>query len=58
MPSLDWIEKNVVATHHATAPFRLREPVAAPSCGDGHRDRFRFVMPKARDWSMIRAALA
>jgi len=35
MPTLDWIGKDAVVKHHKEVPYRLLEPVAALSCGDG-----------------------
>ena len=34
MPSLNWIGKDAVVTHHKDVPFRLLEPVPELSCGD------------------------
>lgn len=34
MPTLNWIGKDAVETHHKHVPFRLLEPVDALSCGD------------------------
>lgn len=34
MPSLNWIGKSAVVTHHKDVPYRLLEPVPALSCGD------------------------
>lgn len=34
MPTLNWIGKEAVETHHKHVPFRLLEPVDALSCGD------------------------
>ncbi len=34
MPTLNWIGKGAVETHHKHVPFRLLEPVDALSCGD------------------------
>ena len=34
MPTLNWIGKTAVETHHKHVPFRLLEPVDALSCGD------------------------
>jgi len=34
MPTLNWIGKQAVETHHKQVPFRLLEPVDALSCGD------------------------
>jgi adenine-specific DNA-methyltransferase len=34
MPTLNWIGKEAVETHHKQVPFRLLEPVDALSCGD------------------------
>jgi len=34
MPTLNWIGKEAVETHHRQVPFRLLEPVDALSCGD------------------------
>lgn len=33
MPTLDWIGKQAVATHHKDVPYRLLEPVPELSCG-------------------------
>jgi hypothetical protein len=33
MPTLDWIGKQAVVTHHTGVPYRLREPVPELSCG-------------------------
>jgi len=35
MPSLDWIGKQAVVTHHREVPTRLLEPDAGLSCGSG-----------------------
>ncbi len=35
MPTLNWIGKDAVVTHHQDVPYRLLEPVAELSCGDG-----------------------
>lgn len=34
MPTLNWIGKDAVETHHKHVPFRLLEPVDELSCGD------------------------
>ncbi|WP_281783907.1 site-specific DNA-methyltransferase [Sinimarinibacterium flocculans] len=34
MPTLNWIGKDAVVTHHKDVPFRLLEPVPALSCGE------------------------
>ncbi len=34
MPSLNWIGKSAVVTHHKDVPYRLLEPVPELSCGD------------------------
>jgi len=34
MPTLNWIGKDAVVTHHKDVPFRLLEPVPELSCGD------------------------
>ncbi|MHB1897520.1 MAG: site-specific DNA-methyltransferase [Metallibacterium sp.] len=34
MPTLNWIGKDAVVTHHQDVPFRLLEPVQSLSCGD------------------------
>ncbi|GAB7564486.1 hypothetical protein LG202_25260 [Methylobacillus methanolivorans] len=34
MPTLNWIGKEAVETHHREVPFRLLEPVPELSCGD------------------------
>lgn len=34
MPTLNWIGKEAVETHHKQVPFRLLEPVDELSCGD------------------------
>ncbi|WP_423758914.1 site-specific DNA-methyltransferase [Burkholderia sp. NLJ2] len=34
MPTLNWIGKEAVETHHKDIPFRLLEPVPELSCGD------------------------
>lgn len=34
MPTLNWIGKDAVETHHKHVPFRLLEPVEELSCGD------------------------
>ena len=34
MPTLNWIGKEAVETHHKQVPFRLLEQVDALSCGD------------------------
>ena len=34
MPSLNWIGKDAVVTHHKDVPFRLLELVPTLSCGD------------------------
>lgn len=35
MPTLNWIGKDAVVSHHKDAPYRLLEPVPELSCGDG-----------------------
>ena len=35
MPTLNWIGKDAVVKHHKDVPFRLLEPDAALSCGQG-----------------------
>jgi adenine-specific DNA-methyltransferase len=34
MPTLNWIGKDAVVTHHRDVPFRLLEPVPELSCPD------------------------
>ena len=34
MPTLNWIGKSAVVTHHRDVPVRLLEPVAELGCGD------------------------
>ena len=34
MPTLNWIGKQAVVTHHKDVPLRLLEPVPELGCGD------------------------
>ena len=38
MPTLNWIGKSAVVTHHKDVPYRLLEPVPELSCGDPDSD--------------------
>lgn len=45
MPSLNWIGKSAVVTHHKDVPYRLLEPVPELSCGSDHgRDSGNLIV--------------
>jgi len=44
MPTLDWIGKAAVVTHHKDVPYRLLEPVAELSFSQGERENGNLIV--------------